>query len=75
METGLIILSEKDKNWTVFYVNAAFLNILQVPKYNRWDLYASKVPEFYKIIEKPAIRAHRSFSTFPFTTTPNSLSH
>ncbi|WP_185288108.1 PAS domain-containing sensor histidine kinase [Chryseobacterium lactis] len=61
METGLIILSEKNKNWTVFYVNAAFLNILQVPKYNRWDLYASKVPEFYKIIEETGYQSSQEF--------------
>lgn len=61
METGLIILSEKDKNWNVFYVNTAFLNILQVPKYNRWDLYAAKVPEFYNIIEETGYQSSQEF--------------
>lgn len=61
METGLIILSEKNKSWNVFYVNTAFLNILQVPKYNRWDLYAAKVPEFYKIIEETDYQSSQEF--------------
>jgi nitrogen fixation/metabolism regulation signal transduction histidine kinase len=51
METGLMILSEENKNWEVFYVNEAFLTSLQVPRYNNWSLYASKAPEFFKIIE------------------------
>ncbi|AZA85185.1 histidine kinase [Chryseobacterium lactis] len=61
METGLMILSEKDKNWEVFYVNAAFLGILQVPKYNRWELYALKIPEFYTIIEKTGYQSSQEF--------------
>jgi len=51
METGLMILSDENKNWEVFYVNEAFLTSLQVPRYNSWSLYASKAPEFFKIIE------------------------
>lgn len=61
METGLIILSEKDSKWEVFYVNNAFLNILQVPKYNHWDLYAAKVPEFYRIIEETNYQSSQEF--------------
>lgn len=61
METGLIILSENNKTREVFYVNNAFLSILQVPKYNRWDLYASKVPEFYKIIEDTHYQSSQEF--------------
>lgn len=61
METGLIILSEKDKSWDVFYVNSAFLTILQVPKYNRWELYASKIPEFYEIIEQTGYQSSQEF--------------
>ncbi|MCQ9640959.1 ATP-binding protein [Chryseobacterium sp. WG14] len=60
METGLIILSE-NKTREVFYVNNAFLSILQVPRYNRWDLYASKVPEFYKIIEDTNYQSSQEF--------------
>lgn len=61
METGLMILSEKDETWNVFYVNSTFLNTLQVPKYNRWDLYAEKVPEFYKIIEDTNYKSSQEF--------------
>ena len=52
LEIGLMILSEKNKEWEVFYVNPAFLEILQIPKYNSWQLYESKTPEFFKIIEQ-----------------------
>ncbi|SHL05451.1 sensor histidine kinase [Chryseobacterium polytrichastri] len=61
METGLMILSEREGNWDVFYVNNAFLDILQVPKYNVWQMYESKVPEFYKIIEDTGYRSSQEF--------------
>ncbi|RQO33747.1 histidine kinase [Chryseobacterium sp. KBW03] len=51
LEIGLMILSEKNNKWEVFYVNPVFLEILQIPKYNSWELYESKTPNFYKIIE------------------------
>jgi len=52
LEIGLMILSEKNNQWEVFYVNPVFLEILQIPKYNSWELYKSKASEFYKIIEQ-----------------------
>ncbi|ANF52258.1 histidine kinase [Chryseobacterium glaciei] len=52
LEIGLMILSEKNNEWEVFYVNPVFLEILQIPKYNSWELYESKTPNFYKIIEQ-----------------------
>ena len=52
LEIGLMILSEKNNHWEVFYVNPVFLEILKIPKYNYWELYESKTPEFYKIIEQ-----------------------
>lgn len=61
LETGLMILSSQHENWDVFYVNNAFLEILQVPKYNSWDLYATKVPEFYKIIEETDYNSSQEF--------------
>lgn len=61
METGLMILTEKKGNWDVFYVNNAFLDILQVPKYNAWQMYESKVPEFYKIIEDTGYSSSQEF--------------
>lgn len=61
METGLMILTEKEENWDVFYVNNAFLDILQVPKYNAWQMYESKVPEFYKIIEDTGYSSSQEF--------------
>ena len=44
--------TKKNKEWEVFYVNPVFLEILQIPKYNSWQLYESKTPEFFKIIEQ-----------------------
>jgi len=61
LETGLMILSAQHEKWNVFYVNDAFLEILQVPKYNSWELYASKVPEFYKIIENTDYNSSQEF--------------
>ena len=52
LEIGLMILSEKNNEWGVFYVNPAFLEILQIPKYNSWELYEAKAPDFYQIIEQ-----------------------
>jgi two-component system, NtrC family, nitrogen regulation sensor histidine kinase NtrY len=52
LEIGLMILSERNNVWEVFYVNPVFLEILQIPKYNLWNLYENKAPDFYKIIEQ-----------------------
>ncbi|SFN40133.1 Histidine kinase-, DNA gyrase B-, and HSP90-like ATPase [Chryseobacterium oleae] len=61
IDTGLMILSETDKEWKVFYVNPTFLNILEIPKYNSWKLYAAKIPEFYKIIEETNYESWQEF--------------
>lgn len=50
LEIGLMILSKKNNEWEVFYVNPVFLEILEIPKYNHWNLYENKTPNFYKII-------------------------
>lgn len=52
LEIGLMILSKKNEEWEVFYVNPVFLEILEIPKYNSWNLYKDKSLEFYKIIEQ-----------------------
>jgi len=52
LEIGLMILSEKNNHWEIFYVNPIFLEILQIPKYNSWELYENKSPGFYKIIQQ-----------------------
>jgi hypothetical protein len=52
LEIGLMILTEKNNAWEVFYVNPVFLEILEIPKYNSWNLYEKKAPDFYKIIEQ-----------------------
>ncbi|MFY1046005.1 sensor histidine kinase [Chryseobacterium sp. GP-SGM7] len=52
LEIGLMILSKKNEVWEVFYVNPIFLEILEIPKYNLWNLYENKTKEFYKIIEQ-----------------------
>ncbi|KFF00505.1 histidine kinase [Chryseobacterium formosense] len=51
LEIGLMILTEKNNHWDIFYVNPVFLEILQIPKYNSWNLYENKAPDFYKIIQ------------------------
>lgn len=50
LEIGMMILSEKNGQWNVFYVNPVFLEILDVPKYNSWNLYEYKASGFYHII-------------------------
>lgn len=52
LEIGLMILSEKNNQWEVFYVNPIFLEILEIPKYNSWNLYENKTPDFYNIINQ-----------------------
>ena len=52
LEIGLMILSKKNEDWEVFYVNPVFLEILEIPKYNSWNLYEKKASDFYKIIEQ-----------------------
>ncbi|WP_294282637.1 HAMP domain-containing sensor histidine kinase [uncultured Chryseobacterium sp.] len=61
MEIGLMILSFKDEEWQVFYVNPVFLEILQIPKYNSWNLYKNKAPDFYKIIEQTGYENSQEF--------------
>lgn len=52
LEIGLMILSMKNDDWEVFYVNPVFLEILEIPKYNSWNLYENKAPDFYQIIKQ-----------------------
>lgn len=47
-----MILSNKNEDWEIFYVNPVFLEILEIPKYNSWNLYEKKASDFYKIIEQ-----------------------
>ncbi len=61
LEIGLMILSEKDRQWNVFYVNPVFLEILEIPKYNSWNLYENKAPDFYKIIEQTQYENSQEF--------------
>lgn len=61
LEIGLMILSEKNNEWEVFYVNPVFLEILEIPKYNHWNLYESKTPNFHKIIEQTQYENSQEF--------------
>ncbi|WP_102978621.1 sensor histidine kinase [Chryseobacterium scophthalmum] len=61
LEIGLMILSEKNNEWEVFYVNPVFLEILEIPKYNYWNLYENKTPNFYKIIEQTQYENSQEF--------------
>ncbi|MDR6514280.1 sensor histidine kinase [Chryseobacterium camelliae] len=61
LEIGLMILSEKENAWEVFYVNPVFLETLQIPKYNFWALYENKMPGFYNIIEETGYENSQDF--------------
>lgn len=61
LEIGLMILSEKNNEWEVFYVNPIFLEILEIPRYNSWNLYESKTPDFYKIIQQTSYENSQEF--------------
>ena len=61
LEIGLMILSKKNNEWEVFYVNPIFLEILEIPKYNYWNLYENKTPNFYKIIEQTQYENSQEF--------------
>lgn len=61
LEIGLMILSEKNNQWDVFYVNPVFLEILQIPKYNSWSLYENKASTFYKVIEQTQYENSQEF--------------
>ncbi|WP_265426947.1 sensor histidine kinase [Chryseobacterium sp. YIM B08800] len=61
LEIGLMILSEKNNEWEVFYVNPVFLEILEIPKYNYWNLYKNKTPNFYNIIEQTQYENSQEF--------------
>lgn len=52
LEIGILILSQsKNQKPNVFYANPEILTILDIPKYNDWQLYKNKVPAFYSLIE------------------------
>lgn len=49
LDIGIMILKENTNDWEVFYSNPKFIEILKVPKYNRWSLYEEKSPEFLNL--------------------------
>ncbi|WP_300675415.1 ATP-binding protein [Soonwooa sp.] len=53
MEIGFLILNktQNEESWKVFYCNPSFTNILKVPKYNEWNFYKDKSPDFFQLIE------------------------
>lgn len=61
LEIGLMIISKKNNEWEVFYVNPVFLEILEIPKYNYWNLYENKTPNFYNIIEQTQYENSQEF--------------
>lgn len=62
-EIGFLILNKTTtkNDWNVFFCNPAFLNILQVPKYNDWEFYKEKSPNFYDLIESANYRDSQEF--------------
>ncbi len=63
IEFGLIILKKNidSKEWMVFYCNPSFTRILKVPKYNEWNFYSDKSPEFFKLIENTNFKDSQEF--------------
>lgn len=63
LEIGFLILSKKssETNWNVFYCNPSFLDLLKVPKYNQWDFYKEKIPQFYHLIESTNYQDSQDF--------------
>lgn len=53
-EIGFLILESSPNmpEWKIFFCNQAFLNILQVPKYNKWEYYGEKAPAFFNLVEQ-----------------------
>lgn len=62
-EIGFLILNKTTtkNDWNVFFCNPAFLNILQVPKYNDWEFYKEKSPNFYDLIVSTNYRDSQEF--------------
>lgn len=62
-EIGFLILQkpQASSQWKVFFCNQALLNILQIPKYNRWDYYKEKAPAFFDLIEQIRYRDSQEF--------------
>ena len=62
-DIGFLILNKTTtkNDWNVFFCNPAFLNILQVPKYNDWEFYKEKSPNFYDLIESTNYRDSQEF--------------
>ncbi|AQW91510.1 histidine kinase [Elizabethkingia anophelis] len=61
LDIGIMILKENTNDWEVFYSNPKFIEILKVPKYNRWRLYEEKSPEFFKLIKDTDYRESQDF--------------
>lgn len=61
LDIGIMILKENTNDWEIFYSNPKFIEILKVPKYNRWSLYEEKSPEFFKLIKDTDYRESQDF--------------
>ncbi|KAF5308747.1 hypothetical protein FQR65_LT17989 [Abscondita terminalis] len=61
LDIGIMILKENTNDWEVFYSNPKFIEILKVPKYNKWSLYEEKIPIFFKLIKATNYRESQDF--------------
>lgn len=53
LKIGVLILSsDNNSEWKVFYSNPEMINTLDVPKYKDWRFYKHKIPTFYRLIEE-----------------------
>ncbi len=54
VDIGLVILSKptENNNWSVFFVNQYFLDMLNVPRYSHWNLYKDKIGDLWNVIER-----------------------
>ncbi|ASW75177.1 histidine kinase [Chryseobacterium piperi] len=61
LDIGIMILKEDRNDWEIFYSNQKFIEILKVPKYNKWSYYEEKIPDFFKLIKETNFRESQDF--------------
>lgn len=52
IETGIIILEKKDKDWGIFLMNDYFSSHFNVPKVSKWNYLKNQLPSLCEVIEE-----------------------
>lgn len=52
IETGIIILEKKDKDWGIFLMNHYFSSHFNVPKVSKWNYLKNQLPSLCEVIEE-----------------------